>query len=235
MQLDDNGLITLDRKAILKPRPLPVCSAIYMIVNTVNDKYYIGSAVDVRNRITYHLSRLNRNIHHNQHLQKAWNKYGKEAFVYLILEKVSKENLEVKEQAWMDRLKANDPEIGYNIRKQANSNQGYKHTEEAKEKVRASKIGKPRSEETKEKLRQANLGKKQSLETAQKRSASMKGRVYSAEHRANMSTSMKGIKRTEEGKQNIAKAAKGRKASEETKAKMSEAAKLRWQNYNAIK
>lgn len=134
-------------------KTLPVIPAIYMIVNIYNDKYYIGSAVDVRNRVNYHLSVLSRNVHHNGHLQRAWNLYGKHAFIYLILEKTTRENLEAKEQLWIDKLKASDPECGYNIRKQANSNQGYKFTEEAKRKIRAAKLGKPRSNETKEKLR----------------------------------------------------------------------------------
>lgn len=205
-----------------------------MILNIKNDKCYIGSAVDVRNRVNYHLSVLSRNIHHNAHLQKAWNKYGKDAFIYLILEKTDRINLEGKEQAWIDKLKASTPEHGYNIRKLANSNQGYKHTEEAKQKVANSKKGKPRSEETKEKLRLANLGKKQSIETAQKRSKAMKGRIYSAEHKANMSLAMKGVKRSEKARANIAKAAKGRKASAETKAKLSEAHKARWKKRRDI-
>lgn len=180
MPLNAEGLITFEKEVELlpyKPSILPVCSAIYMIVNIYNDKYYIGSAVDVRNRITYHLSRLNRNLHHNQHLQGAWNLYGKDAFIYLILEKCSKEQLEFKEQLWMDRLKANDPEQGYNIRKQANSNQGHKWSEASKLNMANLKKGKPRSEETKEKLRKANLGKtgrKNTLETKIKMSEAAK-------------------------------------------------------------
>ena len=204
--VNSEGFITLKREAQLlpyKPRPLPVIPAIYMIVNICNDKYYIGSAVDVRNRVTYHLSRLNRNLHHNGHLQGAWNLYGKEAFVYLILEKTNRESLELKEQEWIDKLNANNPAIGYNIRKIANSNQGHKWSEEAKLNLSNIKKGKPRSEETKEKLRQANLGKTQSAETAQKRSVAMKGRTYTAEHKASMSASMKGLKRSKEARANI--------------------------------
>ena len=130
-----------------------------MIINIINDKCYIGSAVDVRNRVNYHLSVLSRNLHHNGYFQAAWNKYGKENFIYLILEKTSKEDLEIKEQWWIDRLKASNPKRGYNLRKQANSNQGHKWSEEAKLNLSNVKKGKPRSAETKEKLRKANLGK----------------------------------------------------------------------------
>ena len=134
-------------------------SAIYIIINILNDKYYIGSAVNVKQRINDHLSQLDRNIHDNSYLQASWNKHGKTAFIYLILEKTSKDQLEAKEQHWIDLLESNNSKIGYNLRKIANSNQGHKWSEEAKVNLSNIKKGKPRSEETKEKLRIANLGK----------------------------------------------------------------------------
>ena len=61
---------------------------------------------------------------------------------------------------------------------------GKKHTDEAKEKVAASKRGKPRSEETKRKLSEHHTGLKLSKETKQKISEihSKKVKQYSLEH-----------------------------------------------------
>ena len=56
-------------------------SGIYLIVNLVNGKRYIGSSVDIYNRLHDHLSNLKHNRAHNAHLQAAWNKYGDKAFI----------------------------------------------------------------------------------------------------------------------------------------------------------
>jgi len=58
---------------------------IYVIENVHNNKFYIGSSVDINRRWAVHKSRLNRNIHHTPHLQSAWNLYGPSAFVFTII------------------------------------------------------------------------------------------------------------------------------------------------------
>lgn len=194
MSLNPDGLITLQRQVELlpyQPRPFLNISAIYMIANIINDKYYIGSAKNVRLRTTFHKYQLRNNKHDNKHLQGAWNLYGESNFIFLILEKATFEKLEEKEQTWIDALNANNPDTGYNLRIKATSNQGHKLSEETKKKMGNSKRGKPRSNETKEKLRLANLGKTQSKETAQKRSNSMKGKLQTPEHRAKLSEAAK--------------------------------------------
>lgn len=130
-------------------------SGIYQIVNSVNGKRYIGSAVNILKRWQYHISFLRRNIHSNSYLQAAWNKYnGETTFNFQILEYCSKENLVAREQYWIDLLKSY--ECGYNLRPKANSMAGFKHSEETKIKVyEGKKAGKgfKHSEETKAKLR----------------------------------------------------------------------------------
>lgn len=51
-------------------------AGIYMIVNKVNGKRYVGSSRNCHRRKSEHLSRLRRNAHINSKLQAAWNKYG---------------------------------------------------------------------------------------------------------------------------------------------------------------
>ena len=51
---------------------------IYKITNKQNEKFYIGSSTNIEMRWCAHKSCLRRNVHSNQHLQNAWNKYGNE-------------------------------------------------------------------------------------------------------------------------------------------------------------
>mgnify|MGYP000884139099 CR=1 FL=1 len=44
----------------------------------------------------------------------------------------------MREEYWIDKLKANDNELGYNIRIYAQSNRGLNHSEESKQKISIS-------------------------------------------------------------------------------------------------
>lgn len=65
-------------------------SGIYLIMNQINGKGYVGQAVNIEERWKQHKYRLNGQYHGNKHLQNAWNKYGKDNFVFIILEKCAK-------------------------------------------------------------------------------------------------------------------------------------------------
>lgn len=58
---------------------------IYIILNTVNQKYYLGSTTEYECRKYTHIWKLNKGIHHCIHLQNAWNKYGEKSFEFKIL------------------------------------------------------------------------------------------------------------------------------------------------------
>ena len=147
-------------------------SGIYQILNLINKKFYIGSAVDFYERYHSHLHYLNSNNHHNEHLQRAYNKYGADAFEFQVLEYCEKDQLRLKEQAWIDWTRA--CEVGYNIRKDATSNSGLKFSEEHRVKMSVWQIGKRLSEETKEKI-----------------SNKLKGRIITDEIRNNMANGHK--------------------------------------------
>lgn len=53
---------------------------IYAILNTTNNKIYIGSTSNFLKRKNQHVSDLNSNTHCNLFLQRSWNKYGRESF-----------------------------------------------------------------------------------------------------------------------------------------------------------
>ena len=55
---------------------------IYQIINKDTGLFYVGSTKDIKRRLREHRSTLKRNVHHCQHLQNAWNKYGESAFAF---------------------------------------------------------------------------------------------------------------------------------------------------------
>lgn len=62
-------------------------ASIYAIVNKITGTVYIGQAVNTRKRWSRHLGALTKNKASNQHLQRAWNKYGQDNFLFEIIEK----------------------------------------------------------------------------------------------------------------------------------------------------
>ena len=121
-------------------------AGVYLISNNVNGKCYVGSTIHLDQRRKQHFSRLEHNKHVNKHLQNAYNKYGREAFEFEVLEIIDiddsiKDNLLMREQFWIDNLKP-----AYNILPVAGSNLGYQHTEETKQKISNSTKGVKKSE-----------------------------------------------------------------------------------------
>ena len=115
-------------------------SGIYKILNKVNGKFYIGSAVKFDMRWAQHKSKLKLNEHPNKYLQSSFNKHGLENFKFVKLEYCYKEKLIEREQYWIDTLKSCDREIGYNARTTASSNVGIKCSEETKKLLSQNKI-----------------------------------------------------------------------------------------------
>jgi group I intron endonuclease len=117
-------------------------AGIYRILNTVNGKFYIGSSVNIRERCYRHLSGLRKNTHDNTYLQKAFNKYTEEAFVFEVLEIIPKEEfIDNKylidiEQLWLDTYMTYLRSNGYNICQFAQSWQGNKHSVETIQKLK---------------------------------------------------------------------------------------------------
>jgi group I intron endonuclease len=80
-------------------------SGIYKITNIVNNKFYIGSSVDIYHRLKHHYSDLKNNKHGNKYFLRSYIKYGKNNFNVEILEEVPKELLLIKEQYYKDLYK----------------------------------------------------------------------------------------------------------------------------------
>lgn len=180
---------------------------IYKILNTETDHFYIGSAVDLGRRKTRHFSELRNQKHNNPRLQAAWNKYGEEKFVFLVLELVAnRADLYLAEDRWLSGhpgasycynigMAAISPMLGMCGEK--SPTWGYRHTLDAKAKIAA-----------------AGKGRKASAETLAKRSAKLKGRIISQEQREQISKTLSGPGNYWYGKKRPDHGAKVRKAVE---------------------
>lgn len=126
-----------------------------MIQNVVTNDKYVGSSRDVRHRRNQHFSELRNGEHENKRLQKAFDKYGDNSFVFVTLEEVENKNdLCLREQYWLDKLKPT-----YNILLTANNN-SVTRTDALLEKYKrhAKKMrGKKATKEHKQKIRQGLL------------------------------------------------------------------------------
>lgn len=180
---------------------------IYAITNKLDGKKYIGSAVDIGKRFTSHLNLLKKGNHHSPHLQRAWDKYGEDSFVFGIIEIVSDKNLLIeREQYWIDLYQVHSDKNGYNISPTAGSILGTVMSKETRKKMSIARKGRKFTEEHKAKISAAHKGKKKDPEAVRKMRETQTGKKLSEEHKAKIRASCKGIntyKRTEETKTKI--------------------------------
>jgi group I intron endonuclease len=205
-------------------------SGVYRI-DGPNGKFYIGSSKTCEYRWRQHQWFLNRGEHPNRMLQRAWTKYGSDAFTFSVIEVVCESLLIETEQKWIDETQA--CKKGYNIRLIAESNAGLRHSEEAKRKLSEAHMGRkhgPMSEEQKAHYSALYKGRKLSEETRKRMSESRLGRSISDETRKKISESHKGKVVSQETRAKFSAALTGRKHSEETKQKMRESHQRRLHN-----
>lgn len=87
---------------------------IYSIRHIQSKKQYIGSSTQIKKRKSRHFSDLRNNRHYNAYLQRAFNKYGEEAFEWVILESVDNCIIDKKEKDWIISEKSHIKKYGYN-------------------------------------------------------------------------------------------------------------------------
>ena len=152
-------------------------TGIYAIIHKDTRRTYIGSALNINNRWKDHLSALRRNDHRNMHLQRCWNKYGEQSFLFVVLDgAVPVGELLRREQ---DILNAVPGNLRFNICEVAGTMLGYKHRPETCAVLKAiasspeglamrrrvnlgnqNKLGYRTPDETKRKISQARLDRK---------------------------------------------------------------------------
>ena len=158
---------------------------IYKIINVVNNKFYVGSAVDLKRRKTRHFSELRTGKHNNRYLQSSWDKYGEQAFVFVVVEPLTEQDdLLAAENVWLALhvgkeycynlgVNATAPMLGLGGEK--SPTWGYKHTGNSLKEISRTSKGRLHTEGSKEKIRAYLLGKPKSAEVRAKISAKLSG------------------------------------------------------------
>lgn len=203
---------------------------VYTITNVVAGKQYVGSSVDIERRWTEHKQALANVKHGNRYLQRAWNKYGADAFVFKVVERCEPESLLACEQTWMDIVKPFDSR-GYNASKIAGK---VEFTQQVRESMSKAKRGKPssfrgrnHSPEAIAKMRQSSTGKKHTPASKAKMSTNNKGennpffgRKHSKDAIEKNRKAHLGMKHTKATKNKISNSHLGKKLPESAKEKL---------------
>lgn len=185
---------------------------IYKIRNVVNQKFYVGSTGNKRERFRTHRNKLRSSKHHCAHLQAAWNKYGEDCFVFEVVEIVgSIDKLQAAEDVWLSEWVGNDKCYNHGLRsgapwrgvaKELHPNFGKVMSDGQKAILREARlsqedprIGKKHTEETKQRISAAKLANP---------SKYWQGKPRSDETKAKISDAQRGVKKaprvyTEEG------------------------------------
>lgn len=166
-------------------------TGIYAIKNMVNGMMYIGQSICVNKRIINHKSDLMHNRFHNDHLQKSYNKYGIDNFIFGVIEICNKEQLNERERYWISFFNSNKRNVGYNVEDGGSRNKSI-------------------SKETRDKISKTLKGFKISEETRKKLSIALRGMVKSEEWRKNIRKSRIGKTHSEEAKKNMSLAKIGK-------------------------
>ena len=145
---------------------------IYEIVCAANGKRYIGSAARFRDRWATHRCDLNKNRHHSQILQRAWNKHGANAFSFRAIIICGTAMLLEFEQKCLDAFV---PE--YNVSRVAGSPLGVKHSAETRAKVSAAMKGRTFKPSTIALLKERATGRQHTATARLKMSASQRLRA----------------------------------------------------------
>lgn len=186
---------------------------IYKITNP-KGKIYIGQSTNIQNRFKQYKS---------PHFKKQYKlfysieKYGYNSHVFEVLEECSESVLNIRERYWQDFY--NVLQEGLNLHLTKTESKPAKHSEETKQKIKESLIGRVMTDEHKKRLSIARMalpeeirkaagqhkkGHKESKESNKKRSEKLLGTVRSEETRNKMKKP-----KSKSHSENISKAKKG--------------------------
>lgn len=211
---------------------------IYKIVCMPNNKVYIGQTNNIKRRLYEHKSTLRHNKHHNEYLQRAFNKYGENSFTFEFIEECNLTNVDDRERYWIKFYKSNDKNYGFNSDSGGHNNKTLSNEHKMKISAKVKGENNPMYGVSRKGSNNPFYGKKLSEEAkrvisekAKKRYPKIKDILNSEESIIKRSISNTGKKRSEEFKTRMSEMAKerigeknpfyGKVHSEETKRKIS--------------
>lgn len=98
-------------------------AGVYQVKNIVNGRVLLGSSLNLEGPLNRHKFMLKIGSHTNKALQKDWNEFGPDVFVFEVLEEVKmkddpnfnlKDELTLLEMIWLEKLQPVG-EGGYNL------------------------------------------------------------------------------------------------------------------------
>jgi group I intron endonuclease len=234
---------------------MPMQPGVYSIFCCTNRKFYVGSSVNVQQRVKSHYKHLTRNMHQNTHLQAAWIKYGISAFRFKMLEICTIDNVRAREQVWLDAIKEFGIAVFNKHFDAGGGTRGYKFSEIQRARISTAHRGNTNGKGNKGRrhslvyrtkmsysLRTSQKAQAhryklhrspRSLESRAKMSAAQCGRIHTIETKIKLSAINRGKTHSLESKTKMSKAHKGKTISIETRAKISAAQRgksKKWSN-----
>lgn len=145
------------------PYKIDICG-IYKIVNKATNQCYVGQSQRAQKRIKEHFRLLRLNKHPNQHLQRAYDKYGADNFYGAIeIECENAEQLDALEEAFLKNDAWFEEPTVYNIADFAKAPmRGKTHSEEVRQRIRLGRRATTfdyRSEEYRATLSKAHMAR----------------------------------------------------------------------------
>lgn len=155
---------------------------IYVLVNTINDKKYVGQTCDFAGRMRKHKCDTRDALITNAIRKHGWHNFN----VIKLQENLSADEADNRERFWIDCLETRKPN-GYNIESGGNRNK--RHSKSTRDKISESLTGKMAGE------KHPMYGKKHTLQTRQKMSDSQPAThaLMTVEHRNNLAESKLGM------------------------------------------
>lgn len=157
---------------------------VYEIRNLINNRCYVGSTSQFKDRWQGHRNSLTSNKHQNTFLQNDFNKSGSDAFVFSILEVVdgTKEERLDKEQVYLDQI-YDYQQSCYNLQRKTHSSREGTRNKKAIDRATDGRCRQPSKEVLAKRsasLKQAVKDKPQLREICSKRAKEVRWKNHSA-------------------------------------------------------
>jgi group I intron endonuclease len=232
-------------------RAVDAVAGVYCAIHRDSGMCYVGSSVNIRQRIFAHKSEAKRGGKMLFH--RALREFGEGAFYFEILEVCPADQLLQREEFYITLLNSASLDGFNTLRKASAPNYGRSPSEATRARLSAAGTGKKRSaefcahasairkgvrlsEEHRAKISLARKGKKMGKMSEERRAALIArniGRPCSPETRAKIRAAQVGRKIPAERVERHRALMTGRKASSETRAKMAASAKAYWEKRRA--